>query len=107
MKSWFAARARAHDEEEMKEWRPLRRATLSEVAASNVPSDAREDLVLALDFIGAAVGVYEVNRDGRFTYANELLAKWAGCDSGALLRGPIRLHDLFPEARTEGLAANQ
>ena len=106
MKSWFAARARAHDEEEMREWRPLRRATLSEVAASNVPSDAREDLVLALEFIGAAVGVYEVDRDGRFTFANELFAKWAGCDGGALIRGPIRLHDLFPEARSEGLAAN-
>ena len=108
MKSWFATRTRTHDEDEMREWRPLRRATLSEVAASNVPSDAREDLVLALDFLGAAaVGVYEVDREGRFTYANELFAKWAGCEGGALIRGPIRLHDLFPEARGEGLAANQ
>ena len=93
----------------MKDLRHLRRAMWSEAktAASHAQGDPRDDLMQVLEFLSADVGVYEVDRDGRFTFTNEVFGGWAGIDSDSLVRGPIRLHDLFPEARADGLAPNQ
>ncbi|MBK1698417.1 hybrid sensor histidine kinase/response regulator [Rhodovibrio salinarum] len=54
----------------------------------------------------APVGFYSVDGDGRFLFVNKTLTDWLGTTPEKLTDGHIRLHDLIPEAATEGAPAH-
>lgn len=56
----------------------------------------REEQQKLLDFMSQApVGIYSVDQDGHFEFANQTLADWLGTSPEELMRGEITLHDVL------------
>ena len=54
----------------------------------------------------APVGFFSVDAEGRFLFANQTLAGWLGTTPERLESGRFRLHDVSPEAATQGRPAH-
>ena len=58
-----------------------------------------------VDFVEhAPLGLFSVDRDGRFVFVNGLFARWVGCSRAELLGGARRLHDFLVSPPRDGAA---
>jgi two-component system, cell cycle sensor histidine kinase and response regulator CckA len=65
----------------------------------------REEQNKLLDFMAhAPVGIYSVDRHGRFKFVNDTLATWLQVTPDELVKGDVRLHDVMSEP-PQGVAA--